>query len=216
MRAIIKELIPNLWHYCRVIGMAGNKFYWDDCFSRASSLAYTTLFALVPIAAISFSLFSAFGVNDAEIESNVQRLLGQILPPNENELLINLKMQVYEYLSHFGSTVRSLGAVSIGVLIFTGIALLNTIESALNAVWRVTSELSVFSKITNFWAVITGGPLLFIFSVYWYTNVGYVEAQTIPWIGRFVPLDGSTHPDCGYLVCSHPDVLQAACDSGLH
>ncbi len=135
-------------------------------------MAYTTLFALVPFAALSFALFSAFGVDEQQFGPTLNKLLEQILPPNENELLANLKLQVFEYLQTFGQTVQSLGAVSMGVLIFTGLALLNTIESALNRVWRVSSRLGIVSKITNFWAVITLGPLLFFVSIYWYSQIG--------------------------------------------
>ncbi|MCB0346672.1 MAG: YihY family inner membrane protein, partial [Bdellovibrionales bacterium] len=46
-------------------------------------------------------------------------------------------------------------------------ALVNTIESAMNVIWRVTSELSIMAKLTRFWAVITLGPVLIGVSIYW-------------------------------------------------
>ena len=178
----------------RVVGNAGYKFYWDDCFSRASSLAYTTLFALVPIAALSFSIVEGFGMDQADVSNQIQRLLNQVLPPDENELLQNLQNQVFSYINLFSGTVRSLGVVSIGILIFTSVALLNTIESALNVVWRVTSDQGIISKFTNFWAVITAGPLLFSFSFYWYTKVGALQNApgwynaVFPFVDFIVPI----------------------------
>lgn len=177
MLARLKTAIDNVLHgsktLSRVIGMAGYKFYWDDCFSRASSLAYTTLFALVPITALTFAIFGASGFNirPDELQTFLQRILSQVLPPNQNELLGKLHSEVINNLTNLGNAVRELGTVSLAVLIFTGIALLNTIESALNTVWRVTSNLGVVSKIISFWAVITLGPLLIAVSFYWYTKV---------------------------------------------
>jgi YihY family inner membrane protein len=177
MLAKLKNTMSNFAHagktLSRIIGMAGYKFYWDDCFSRASSLAYTTLFALVPITALTFALFGAggFNIRPEELQMFLERILSQVLPPNQNELLAKLHSEVINNLTNLGNAVRELGTVSLAVLIFTGIALLNTIESALNTVWRVTSNLSVVSKIISFWAVITLGPLLIAVSFYWYTKV---------------------------------------------
>ena len=153
----------------RVISMAAYKFYWDGCFSHASSLAYTTLFALVPVSALVFAIFGSSGFNIGE--QDLRRMLEQFLPPSDNKLLLDLQQEVFSRLSSFAESVRALGNVSLAVLIFTGIALLNTIESTLNQVWRVTSNLSIISKIISFWAVITLGPLLIALSFYWYSRV---------------------------------------------
>lgn len=173
----MKQVFGYIKWLTTVLGSASYKFYWDDCFSRASSLAYTTLFALVPLSALYFSMSGAFGFDDQQLVDNLSSFIKQLLPPGENELLANLTSQTIEYLQKFGHTVRSLGAVSIGILIFTSIALLNTIESALNAVWRVSSDLSVFNKITNFWTVITLGPMLFVLSFYWYGKIGALTEE---------------------------------------
>ena len=153
----------------RVIYIAAYKFYWDGCFSHASSLAYTTLFALVPVSALVFAIFGSSGFNIGE--QDLRRMLEQLLPPSENKLLLDLQQEVFSKLSSLAESVRALGNVSLAVLIFTGIALLNTIESVLNQVWRVRSNLSIISKIISFWAVITLGPLLITLSFYWYSRV---------------------------------------------
>ncbi|MCB0324312.1 MAG: YihY family inner membrane protein [Bdellovibrionales bacterium] len=249
-----------------VIGSAANKFYWDDCFSRASSLAYTTLFALVPISALTFALFKGFAIQEGQAylesiitqvlpsgqtvterkpEESIAALLGAVAAlgeeyglevnvlalentlqriaaaagddsagrlehidlkllrerarlflertaaeqgveidpvqldedlqevlPEQHELLHDLKVQVFDFMRELGENVRDAGVVTLGVLLFVGIALLNTIESALNAVWRVTSSQSILSKVISFWAVISLGPLLLAVSLYWYSRFG--------------------------------------------
>ncbi|HMO17405.1 MAG TPA: YhjD/YihY/BrkB family envelope integrity protein [Oligoflexia bacterium] len=158
-----------LWLF-RVVCSAASKFWWDDCFSKASSLAYSSLFALVPGVALIFGMFSGFNVDAGFVDDRFGSLLEQLLPPNEDELLSNLKVQLTSYLTELADAVRGLGILSLPVLVFTGIALVNTIESSLNVVWRVSSELTIISKIVNFWAVITLGPLLVLVSFYWYAR----------------------------------------------
>ena len=164
----------------QVIGTAAVRFYWDDCFSRASSLAYTTLFALVPVSALSFSMLNAFRIDREQLVRTVSGILAQVLPPVENDLLKDLREQILHYLNLFNENVSALNTLSIAVLFLTAVAMLNTIESAMNVVWRASSNLSIAGKVISFWFVITGGPLLIAVSFYWWAKVGAV-AQSDPW-----------------------------------
>jgi membrane protein len=164
-----------------VLAHSLKKFYWDDCFSRASSLAYTTLFALVPVSTLAFSMFSAFRIDQEQVTHAITTLLTQFLPPIENEQLKELRDQILSYLTLFTDNVSALNTLSVAVLFFTAVALLNTIESALNAVWRVTSGLSLVNKLTNFWAVMTLGPLLLSISFIWYAKFNVLTKDS-PWI----------------------------------
>lgn len=164
-----------------VLGSAIYKFYWDDGLSRASALAYTTLFALVPLTALSVSFFGMFGVDQQGISESLHKILAQILPPIDNEQLQVLQLQVFESLTSLGGSIRALNVVSIAALVITSIAFLNTIESALNVVWRASSELSLVSKIVNFWAVLTLGTLLIAVSFYYTAQVASI-AQSAPFV----------------------------------
>ena len=174
-------MVKNISWLWSVLIHSVKKFYWDDCFSRASSLAYTTLFALVPVSTLAFSMFSAFRIDKDQVTHAITTLLTQFLPPIENDQLKELRDQILSYLTLFTDNVSALNTVSTAVLFFTAVALLNTIESALNAVWRVTSSLSLTNKLTNFWAVMTLGPLLLSVSFIWYAKVN-VLAKDAPWI----------------------------------
>jgi len=125
MRKSLNSIVGTAKWLVRVISMAAYKFYWDGCFSHASSLAYTTLFALVPVSALVFAIFGSSGFNIGE--QDLRRMLEQFLPPSDNKLLLDLQQEVFSRLSSFAESVRALGNVSLAVLIFTGIALLNTI-----------------------------------------------------------------------------------------
>lgn len=177
----------------RIVLSAANKFYWDDCFSRASSLAYTTLFALVPVSAIYFAMSSGFQLGDKN--EKIRFLVEKLLPPSSDgsELLLTLQNQVVEYLTNLANGVLELGNVSVIILVFTGIALVNTIESALNTVWRVTSDRSIATKGLLFWSVITLGSLVMTASFYWYGAIGvsienFLGAYVSWWINLFIPV----------------------------
>lgn len=164
----------------RVVGYGAYRFYWDDCFSRAAALAYTTLFALVPITAIGLSMFQRFGIQQDKLSDLLLTILKQVLPSVENAQLKDFHTQVLDNLQTFAGNVAALNTVSIAALVFSGIALLNTIESALNVIWRVTSNLSILSKVISFWAVITLGPLLIAVSIFWTTKVNtFAESHAI-------------------------------------
>ncbi len=167
---VLNKIKNAFWWLVQVLLRATSKFWWDDCFSRASSLAYTSLFALVPGVALVFGIFSGFNVDSNFVDERFGSLLEQLLPSDEGDILANLKEQLSMYLLELGEVVRALGLLSLPVLVFSGIALVNTIESSLNVVWRVSSELTIISKIINFWAVITLGPLLVLLSFYWYAK----------------------------------------------
>ncbi|MCC6953009.1 MAG: YihY family inner membrane protein [Deltaproteobacteria bacterium] len=166
-----RKLTNGAAWFWAVISSAAYRFYWDDCFSRASALAYATLFALVPVSALSFSMFAVFGLSGHDVGRAVKTILDQLLPVSTNEQITELESQIFSHLQLFAFNVQALNTVSIGVLVFTSIALLNTIESALNVIWRSTSNLSLFSKLTSFWTVLTLGPLLIALSIFWTTQV---------------------------------------------
>lgn len=177
-------LVAKPMKLCRVVLYAARKFYWDDLFSRASSLAYTTLFALVPVTALSFSMFRAFKMDPDRITQTVMGALQQLFPPTvNNEQLTYSRKQVLEYIIAFGDNVSALNPISLAILFCSAIALINTIESALNVVWRVSSDTSLVSKVINFWAVVTGVPLLVSLSLFW------VSARAETWLhGSFLAL----------------------------
>ncbi len=154
----------------RVLWNATVRFYWDDCFSRAAALAYSTLFSLVPFIALSFSLFTAFRIEERQLEYILKTFLDQILPPIENNQLQEFHDQVFTYVQAFTNNVQAMNTVSIVVLVFSSVALLNTVESAMNVIWRVTSTSGLFAKLINFWAVISLGPLLIAVSIYYTTK----------------------------------------------
>lgn len=130
----------------------GKRAQNDAIFRVASSLAYTSLIAIVPLFAIGLAIFSAFPVFDA-LRSQVEIFLFQNLTP-EFEQEISL---------YFADVVRNSGQLTtIGVIgiAVTAILMLSTIENSFNFIFKVTQPRHITTKITLYWTVITLGPLL--------------------------------------------------------
>ncbi len=119
---------------------------------RATSLAYTTLLALVPSLAVSFSLLKAFGVHH-----QVRPLLEEFLAPlgvQGGALAARLVAFVNQV------DTRVLGAAGLVLLVYTAVALINKIEEAFNAVWRVSQARSFVLRLSGYLSVLLLGPVL--------------------------------------------------------
>jgi hypothetical protein len=57
---LIRTLFADIKYVIRVLISASDRFYWDNGFSKAASLAYSTLFALVPLTALFLGFLGSF------------------------------------------------------------------------------------------------------------------------------------------------------------
>lgn len=160
------RLCSGVMWFVRIIGNATYRFYWDDCFSRASSLSYATLFALVPGFYIAINMLLVFGVSEEQVGKTVERIVSGMLPALANTAVEELQAQLIFYLERFRYNMAALKTISLILLMVSAISLINTIESALNVVWRSNSSKGVVTKVVSFWAVITLGPILVFLSFY--------------------------------------------------
>ena len=130
----------------------GKRAKADAVFRVASSLAYTSLIALVPLIAIGIAIFSAFPVFDG-IRTQLADFLFQNLTPSFED-------QIRQYLGKIVGNSGQLGAVGVSGIAITAIMLLSTIEDSFNYIFKVTQPRRIATKVTLYWTVITLGPLL--------------------------------------------------------
>lgn len=161
-----ERLIESAKKLPRVFVSAISRLYLDDGFARAAALAYTTLLALVPLVALVISLLPGFGVGREQALRVILDFLQKVLPAQENELLMEMQAQVFSFIERLSGSVADLNTVSLAVLVATTVALFLTIQTALNRVWKVSSELGFFTRMMNFAAVITLGLMLISLSIY--------------------------------------------------
>jgi membrane protein len=131
---------------------AAKRFMRDRCFEAAGSLTFTTLLALVPIMFIGIAALSAFPVFE-QIQINLQDMLTRNVAPE-------VEATALEFLNRFTANPGRMSTVGITGLVITAIILLINIESAFNAIWRVTERRSFIWRMVSFWAVLTMGPVL--------------------------------------------------------
>lgn len=123
----------------------------DKVIIRASGLAYSSLLAAVPLVAVGFALFSAFGAFD-DVKQKVQDFLfTQFLPTSQDEIVL--------YFNQFAEGASKLGLIGFIVLIFAAILLLDNIESNFNDIWHVTTRRRFVAKITSYTSVLVFGTL---------------------------------------------------------
>jgi membrane protein len=122
---------------------------------RAMSLVYTTLLSLVPLIALSFSVLKGFGVHN-----QVRPFLLALLAP-----LGDKGVQISDEVIGFVNNIKVgvLGALGLGLLIYTVITLLQKIEMAFNFVWRVKRARPLSQRFSQYLSVLMIGPVL-IFS----------------------------------------------------
>jgi membrane protein len=119
---------------------------------RAMSLVYTTLLSLVPLLAISFSVLKGFGVHN-----QIQPFLLNVLAPL-GEKGIEITDTVISFVDNM--RVGVLGAVGLGLLVYTVISLMQKIENAFNFAWRVTDQRPFARRFGDYLSVLLIGPVL--------------------------------------------------------
>jgi len=132
--------------FFRFLHALWDQFNRDKVVIRASGLAYSSLLATVPLVAVLFALFSAFGAFD-DLKGKVQDLLFNVFLPTHQD-------QMVSYIDGFIENTKGLGFVGFVVLILTAILLLDNIESNFNDIWHVTTRRKIISKITAYTSVL--------------------------------------------------------------
>ena len=121
----------------------------------AMGLVYMTILSLVPLLAVMFSVLKGFGVHN-----QLQPLLLKAFEPL-GEKGIEITTSILTFVDNI--KVGILGAVGLGLLLFTIISLISQVEEAFNSTWRVRNVRPLFERFSHYLSVLLIGPLL-IFS----------------------------------------------------
>lgn len=194
-RRCLLWFLEELRWFFRVILAAIDRFYWENGFSRAASLAYTTLFALVPVSALALGILAWFRFFDHTVEAPPSKPTEQISvepgpiaapmiksrpPVTEKEVREFVFRQfvprtafndeVLNKLQEFSQAVVSVNAVMVVFLLITSLLLINSVEYALNEIWQVYEPRTIAHRIAIFCAIIVIVPVL-IFSGYYFAKL---------------------------------------------
>ncbi len=128
------------------------RFFADGAVNNAAALTYATLFAVVPMMTVTFSMLSAVPAFQGTGEQ-IQAFIFRNFVPSAGEM-------VQDYLRDFTAQARQLTWVGVGVLAFTAFWMLVTIEKAFNTIWRVRQARRGVSSFLLYWAILSLGPML--------------------------------------------------------
>lgn len=180
-RALVWAVDEARWSF-RVVASAGDRFYWDNGFSKAAALAYTTLLSLVPVMALALSILASFVAQKEsipELRDFLVRIIQQFTPTTK------AVDTVLEYLTTFSQTISSLNELAAVFLVFTSILLLNSIEYALNEIWQVHEARSVAQRVARFCAILVISPVLVISLYYTSRRMAVVDPifdESLSWL----------------------------------
>jgi membrane protein len=149
---------------------------------RAMSLVYTSLLALIPLLAVSFSMLKAFGA-----DSYLEPFLIEVLKPlrGNTEAVASTLLNSVKQLD-----VSVLGSIGLLSLLYTSVSLLDKIEDSFNYIWRRKGKVSrsLMRRFSDYLSFILVGPLL-VFSAFGGMNEIFRRAHDLQWIeGRIGPL----------------------------
>ncbi len=119
---------------------------------RAMGLVYTTLLSIVPLLALSFSVLKAFGVYN-----QIQPMLLTFLEPLGDKGA-EIAGRIMGFIENIN--VGVLGALGLGLLLYTAISLIQKIEESLNYIWHVPRHRPLGERFSRYVSVLMVGPVL--------------------------------------------------------
>lgn len=141
--------VQRPWNFLRFV--YGN-FMRNDGMENAKSLTYTSLFAVVPLLTLVFSLLSAFPTFQA-FGSQVQNMIYERLLPDSGD-------DLQAYLTDFAGQARNLTWAGAVMLFVTAYLMLVNIERNFNKIWGVSEQRKGITSFLLYWSVLSLGPLL--------------------------------------------------------
>jgi len=128
------------------------KFYFENYLSRAAALAYTTLFSLVPLLAVSFAVFAAFPIFK-DVSQKVQELVFE-------NFVATSAQTIHDYFLAFINQTAHLSIIGMIFLLVTAVLLVFSMESVFNEIWGVKQRRQGVAAFLLYWAIITLIPIV--------------------------------------------------------
>lgn len=134
------------WHLLQM----WKQFLDHDCLSAAGALTYTTLFAVVPLMTVTFTIFSMIP-EYASVGDEVQDFVFENFVPGSSDI-------VQEKLVEFTDRARNLTVAGFVFLFLTAFLMLVTIEKSFNTIWHVAEPRRGLQRFLLYWGVLSLGP----------------------------------------------------------
>ncbi len=154
------ESLPGVRRFVRAVLLLAHGFRGEAITLRASALTYLTLFSLVPLLAVVYSVLDLF-TGEAQMRERLQSYINA-------QLGIGAGAAISGALTSFTSkaTIPTLGAIGFAALFVTVLSLLWNIESAFNHIYAVKKPRSPLQRLLKYWSFLTLGPIFLSASLY--------------------------------------------------
>jgi membrane protein len=154
-------------------------FVRGDLGLRAMGLVYSSLFAIVPVAAVSFAVLKTFGYH-----RELEPVLFEFLRPLGADRGYELTASIMQFVENAQTGV--LGTVGFAILIYTVIMMIQKVEDALNFTWHVERPRALAKRISEYLVLLIVGPVVTVAALVLLTRI---EASDV--IARVQGLTGS-------------------------
>jgi membrane protein len=128
-----------------------SRYRSDRCRDTAAALTYVSLFALVPLLTVLYTMASAVPAFQG-LEASIQDLLFENLLPETSA-------GIEEYISDFSRQAKNLSGFGVAVLVATAVLMLRNIEQAFNMIWRTRGNRGTVSSFLLYWAILSLTPI---------------------------------------------------------
>ncbi|MET0655646.1 MAG: YihY family inner membrane protein [Pseudoxanthomonas sp.] len=128
------------------------RFLDDRLFQAAAALAYTTIFALVPLAMVVFGVLSAFPVFNEWSDQLSDYIFSNFVP--------SAASSVSGYIKQYSASAGKLTIAGVIALVVSLLITLNSVEATFNRIWRVGTTRPQLSRFLVYWTVLTLGALV--------------------------------------------------------
>lgn len=156
MNRITVQLPQRLTHIAErsflYFRLVARRFVEDGCQHSAAALTYMTLFALVPLLTVLFTVLSLVPSFDSLNQQVELFIVENMVPSASNEL--------FNYLEEFAAQARLLSLPGIAMLVVTAYLMLVNIEKVFNRIWDAPGRRTGINSFLVYWAVLSLGPLL--------------------------------------------------------
>lgn len=142
---------PSRWG--DTVRVLSHRFRDDRLALTAGGLTFTSVISLVPLVTVTLALLTIFPMF-ATLQQTLRRYFVSAFVPDA------IAQPVLEAVTQFSSRASQLGLAGLAALLVSAIALMLTIDRALNAIWRVRRPRPIAQRVLVYWAAITLGPLL--------------------------------------------------------
>ena len=179
--------LPPGWHrVLRFWVMVVQSFVRNRCPVRATALAYSSLLAFVPMLAVVIAVSTSILKNDADrIQDWIKGSIFQVAPQLQNSTEFGVTVDsVVRKITDMIANVQSgaIGTTGVLALLVMILFMLARIEETMNDIWGASRGRSWFSRLVNYWAAISLGPIV-LFSAAGLTatvNVPRLEVTLAP------------------------------------